>query len=912
MKKLYWLLIAIVFLLLYFGKKIVNFAVEWMWFISTGYQNVLYKIIAVKVLLFLASGAIFFLFIYLNVYFANKLKPKISNFPESISRLFPADTFFRSDYFKKFKTAFTVLAVALFSVFFAYEVSMRWDAFLQFANAVPFGAKDPVFLKDIGFYVFRLPFLTSLYGWAMFLVFAVLLVVLFIYFTSRAVQYIGKEIYFTKAARAHIFGLTALLLVLKAFGYRLDAYGLLYSARGIVFGASYADVYGYMPLYYVLTAFAFLCAVLAVINIFTKAWKPAVFALAAFVIVSLIGGLYPASIQKFIVKPNEITKETKFIEYNIKYTRDAYKLNSIKEREFPAADDISYKDIAANKATIKNVRLWDYDPILASYGQLQEMRTYYKFTGVDNDRYDIKGNYTQTMLSARELAYNELPSRIWINEHLTYTHGYGLCMGPVNRVTQEGLPEFFVKDIPPAALDEVNIKRPEIYFGELSNDYCFVNTKSKEFDYPSGDKNIYCEYGGGGQIPISSIWKKILFAIKFSEPKILLSTDITGKSKLMYHRKVIDRVKLCAPMVYFDKDIYMVVGANGNLYWIAEGYTVSDRYPYSHPAEQIGNYIRNSVKAVVNAYNGKVDYYISDPSDPIIKAQSKIFPGVFKNIDTMPKDLKAHIRYPSTLFKIQAKIFSTYHMTDPQVFYNKEDLWRISQKTGNTNDSSPMEPYYTILKFPGADTEEFILMIPFSPSSKNNMIAWMAARCDAPNYGAIMAYRFPKKKLIYGPSQIDARIDQDAEISKQLTLWGQGGSKVIRGSLLVIPVEESLLYIEPIYLAAEQGQLPELKRIVVAYKDNVAMEDNLEKALAVVFKPGAYRARSSGADSGQAISAGAKKEEKVETSVRELINLAADTYDGAVNAQKQGNWAAYGEKINDLKQILEELKEKTK
>ncbi|MFH1453435.1 MAG: UPF0182 family protein [Armatimonadota bacterium] len=915
MKKIFWVLLAVLFFIIYFGKKIVDFLVEWIWFISVGYQDVLYKVVFTRIFLFLIFAVIFFLILYLNIYMANRLKPKIADL-----NIDPLENFLRNTRIKKFSSLFIILAAALLSLLFAYEVSLRWEMFLQFFNAVGFGKTDPVFSKDIGFYIFKLPLIKYLYGWIMFLLFVNIITAGFIYFSSRALQYIGKEVYFTKAAKAHIFILLALLLALKGLGYRLNMYDLLYSTKGVVFGATYIDIYGYLPLFYILEVAAFICAAVAVVSIFVKNWKILAGSIIVFIAVSLLGTVYPTVLQKLVVKPNEIDKETKFIEYSIKHTRDAYKLNTIKERDFPSIQDITYKDIQDNNATIKNVRLWDHKPILATYEQLQEIRQYYKFSDVDNDRYYINGQYTQTMLSPREISYNELESREWINEHLVYTHGYGFCMGPVNKATPEGLPDFFVKDIPPVTLDDINITRPEIYFGELSNEYSFVNTKndkgeSPEFDYPSGNKNIFCEYKGDGQIKVGSILRKLLFALKFSQSNIFFSDSITNDSKLMYHKKVYNRVKKCAPLVYFDNnDIYMVVGKDGKLYWIVEGFTVSGDYPYSRPAEFIGsyygNYIRNSVKAVVDAYTGKIDYYVSDPDDPIIKVQSKIFPGAFKELSRMPDHLKAHLRYPVKLFKIQAEVYSLYHMTDPQVFYNKEDLWRISRTSSGGDGNGSMEPYYTILKFPNATQEEFILMIPFSPVNKNNMIAWMAARCDFPHYGGIVTYRFPKKKLIYGPSQIDARIDQNPDISKQLTLWGQGGSRVQRGSLLVIPIEESLLYIEPLYLSAEKGQLPELKRIIVSYKDNVVMEDNLEEALRQIFKgikaSPVKTVRIKAVD--EEIESSAAKEPD---SVKDLINKASDTYNAAVNAQKDGNWALYGNKINELKDILKELKQKS-
>lgn len=894
MKRLYWIVIAAMTLIVYFGKKIVDFFVDWIWYISVGYQAVIYKIVFTRIALFIIFGLAAFLFIYINIYIANKLKPKTSNLEKNVLE----------DLFKtrinKLSNAAVILIVLFLAVLFGYGASHAWDIFLAYLNSTPFGKQDPLFLKDISFYVFSLPAIRYVYGFALAVVFLSLVGVFFIYFSKSAVQYLAREVYFTKGAKGHLFLLAAFLLALRAFGYKLDIYNLLYSTKGVVFGATYIDVYGYIPVYNIMLVLALLCAGVAVVNIFYKSWKPFAASLAAFILLSIVSGVYPAFLQKFIVKPNEISKETKFIKYNIKCTREAYNIDRIKEKDFPSDEKITHNDILNNSGTIKNVRLWDAGPILATYGQLQEIRTYYKFFDVDNDRYYVNGKYTQTMLSPREISYDELPSRIWINEHLTYTHGYGLCLGPVNRVTSEGLPEFFVKDIPPYAIDDMKIARPEIYFGELSNLYCFVNTKNKEFDYPSGDKNIYCEYKDKGQIKVGSIWRKLLFALKFSEPKIFFSQDITNDSRLMYRRKVLERVAMCAPGVRFEDDIYMVCAKDGNLYWIVEGFTASSYYPYSQPASSAGNYIRNSVKAVVNAYTGEVSYYISDEADPVIKTQNKIFPGVFKSLNRMPSDLKTHIRYPASLFKIQAKVFSMYHMNDEQVFYNKEDLWRISQKASKT-EADMVEPYYTILKFPDAEKEEFILMVPFSPANKSNMIAWMAARCDAPNYGGIIAYRFPKQKLIYGISQIDARIDQDSEISKELTLWGQAGSRVIRGSLLVIPIEESIIYIEPLYLSAEAGQLPELKRIIVAYKDRVVMEKSLEGALRAVFGGGGEQVKTQT----EKMTPG-----REETSLKELINLASEAYNGALAAQRDGKWALYGEKINELKNILEEMKRK--
>ena len=500
------------------------------------------------------------------------------------------------------------------------------------------------------------------------------------------------------------------------------------------------------------------------------------FSVLAFLVVGVAGGvIYPSIIQHLIVAPNEIDKERPYIENAIKFTQKAYALDRFEEHKFSAAQELNVKDIQSNGATMRNVRLWDHQPLLTTFAQLQEIRTYYDFAGVDNDRYWINGTYRQVSLSPRELSSSSLPDRTWINEHLIYTHGYGLCMSPVNEFTPDGLPVFFIEDIPPVSHTSIQIKRPEIYYGEVPNNYCLVKTKQQEFDYPSGEKDVYMSYDGSGGIPVQGFWRRLLFTLKFGQKNILFSSDIQPGSRVMIYRQILDRAKRLTPFLNYDNDPYMVISKDGALYWILDGYTTSDMFPYSEPTSGVGNYIRNSVKATVNAFTGKVEFYISDPDDPVIKVYSSIFPGVFKPLSAMPDDLRAHIRYPEAFFSIQAAKYATYHMTDPRVFYNKEDVWRVAQSAAR-GPAAPMTPYYVIMKLSEVGkSEEFVLMVPFTPARKNNMIAWMAARCDAPNYGKVLVFTFPKQKLIYGPQQIESRIDQDPNISQQLTLWGQGG-----------------------------------------------------------------------------------------------------------------------------------------
>jgi hypothetical protein len=775
------------------------------------------------------------------------------------------------------------------------QASAQWQEFLLFRHPIPFGQSDPVFGYDLGWYIFTVPFLLTIKGW---LLTAVVLAALASGLLYVATQEIRPEpttrLAVSPAARAHLLGLGAVAALILAWGYRLDQYQLLYSRRGVVFGAVYADIHARLPALNVLVIVAVAVAVALAFSATRRRWALPIAAGAALPLASLLGGtVLPDLLHRFQVLPNEIVMERPYIEHNIRMTRYAFGLDHIEAKEFPASDQLSAKQVAANTLTTKNIRLWDHRPLLATYRQLQQIRTYYDFIDVDNDRYVIDGELRQVMISPRELSYKNLPSRIWINEHLTYTHGYGVTLGPVNRVSQEGLPEFFIKDIPPASSTAVKVTRPEIYYGELLNDYVFVRTKSQEFDYPSGDTNEYATYADDGGIPMESFLRKVAFAASFGTMKILLSNDLTADSRIMINRNIQDRVAKLTPFIQYDQDPYLVITDEGRLVWILDGYTTASRMPYSTPLRGVGNYIRNSVKVTIDAYNGRMTAYISAPDDPLIRSYAAIFPGLFQPLEQMPPDLRAHLRYPQDLFRIQSRVFATYHMQDPQIFYNKEDLWSIPQK-----GEQDLEPYYTIMKLPGELREEFILMNPYTPAKRDNMTAWLAARSDGAHYGKLIVYLFPKQKLVYGPRQIEARIDQDSAISQQLTLWTQRGSQVIRGSLLVIPIEDALLYVEPLYLSAsESGALPELRRVIVVFGNQLVMEPDLEAALARLFGGRAPEARpavaTTTATSDQTASA--------------LTRAALEHYRAAQRAVREGQWDTYGAELRRLGQILEEL-----
>jgi hypothetical protein len=876
------------------SSQFINFLADWLWFQEVGYENVFYTVIFAKLKTAAFFGIGFFIILFTNLFLAIRVSSRIFMIVQDDTIRIPT-----LDITNRTLQILALVVSLVISLFVATNGASQGENALLFFNAVPFGINDPLFQKDVGFYVFQLSFLNYIYAWLKLSVFFTAAATAFLYLIRRGILFIPPRTWhIAPVVRTHLSILAAILFFWGAFGCWLELNELLFVKRGVVFGPGYTDVTTQLWVLKTLMGISVLCGLSVVYYMFRNDWRYPAIAVSVFLLFTILGrGIYPAIIQKFKVIPNEIVLEMPYLKNNIHYTRIAYGLQDIEEQEYPVADRLTQEDLKKNDLTIKNIRLWDHGPLLQTYAQLQEMRTYYKFVSVDNDRYTINGEYRQVMLSPRELSYQALPARTWINEHLTYTHGYGAVLGPVNRVTAEGLPEFFIKDIPPVSTRDIRITRPGIYYGETSNEYVFVGAKREEFDYPVGDKNVYTTYTGKGGVPLS-FWRKLIFAARFGSFTILLSDDITRDSRIMYYRKVADRVSHMAPFVHLDGDPYMVITPEGRLVWILDGYTMTDRFPYSEPTAKLGNYIRNSVKAVVDAYDGSVDIFISDAKDPIIQTYARIFPNLFKTLDDMPVELKSHIRYPSGMLAIQSRIYRTYHMQDPQVFYNKEDLWSVPKKPGSERE---MEPYYTIMKLPGDKKEEFVLLVPFTPSKKDNMSAWMAARCDAPNYGKVIVYKFPKQKLVYGPNQIEARIDQDAEISKQLSLWQQRGSNVIRGSLLAIPIENSILYVESLYLAAEKGQLPELKRVIVAHGNLIAMEENLDLSLQRIFGGRLPREKEI---SPQATAT------RGEMTDRQLALEALSRFRKAQEQLKAGNWSAYGDELKKVEEILKSIEKK--
>jgi uncharacterized membrane protein (UPF0182 family) len=883
--------------------EVVPLYTDWLWFQEVGYTQVFLTTLGFRGALFTAVALGVLIFLYINLTFAARTAR-----PDVLWELEDQLGLPGRVVIEPLLRRFLPLVMALIAFSSGLRATAHWETLLGYLNAVDFNVADPLFGRDLRFFVFTLPFTRRVLSWATTLVVGTIVLTLAVYVLQRSLVLTARGPRLAAGARAHLLVLGALMLALAAVGFWLDRYDLVYSPRGVVFGASYTDIHATLPALSVLTVLAAAAAATCLVQLGRPGLRLVGGGLGLLIVAWIIGlGIYPAFLQRFRVAPNELAAERPYIEHNIRMTRLAYGLDRIQEKEFPADETLDLKAIQRNEATIKNIRLWDHRPLLRTFSKLQEIRTYYKFVDVDNDRYTVNNEYRQLMISPRELSYAHLQSRSWINEHLTFTHGYGVIVGPVNRITSEGLPELLIKDIPPRSESGFpKVTRPEIYFGEVSNAYVLVRTRSQELDYPAGDQNVYSTYQGKGGVHLSSFVRKLAFAARFGEIKMLLSNDLTPESRILFHRPVADRIQRIAPFFRYDRDPYIVLTDEGRLVWMLDGYTLTDRYPYSDPVRPLGNYIRNSVKVTVDAYDGTVIFYLADESDPLVRAYGRAFAGLLRPLSQMPEDLRRHVRYPEDFFAIQARKYATYHMEDPQVFYNREDQWALPRRTIEGRDRE-MEPYYTIMRLPGEAREEFIQLTLFNPSGRDNMIGWLAARSDPPNYGRLIAFNFPKQKNVYGPRLIDARIDQDPVISQQLSLWNQRGTVVIRGSLLAIPIEQSLIYVQPLYLAAaEAGALPELRRVLVVYGNQIAMEATLEQSLARIFGgPTAALAPTPTPAPTPAPTPRTSRDPAPATPTPG--QQAWETWQQAQEALRRGDWAGYGAELKKLEDLLRTL-----
>ncbi len=889
MKRSYVIFIALGFLFVIFN--VVNhFYLDLLWFQSLNYGSVfttiLFSQIGIRVLYFLGIfGAIF-----LNLRLARNavlnppnlmLRHKL--FKSQIGNLLVPKTY----------TLLALGASGLVALLFSAASGDHWMTVLQYFNRTSFDIAEPILNRDVGFYIFELPFFILIKDYLSSLVVLSIITVGGLYFAISMSPEVTPTGWWNQLeGKKHLSFLVSFFFLLKAFDYHLQIYEMLFSLRGAAFGASYTDVTVQIPALRILMFISLGLGVFLMIKSFKPNSRSLPLAAGMLIIASLLlGSIYPAAIQSFRVEPNELVMEMPYLEHNIQFTREAFDLEDVKTESYSITAQLDPEVLDQNQGTIQNIRLWDYRPIKTTYNQLQGLRPYYVFHDIDIDRYILDGSYRQVMLSARELDQNELSetAKTWVNLKLKYTHGYGFAMSPVNEATSDGLPKFMVRNIPPITQTDLVIDRPEIYYGEKTDPYVIVNTLTEEFDYPLGTTNAYTMYEEESGVTINSFFRKVLFSLRFSDYKMLLSNDITNESQVLFDRNINKRVRKIAPFLQYDQDPYLVV-SEGRLFWMQDAYTTSTNYPYSEPFGGV-NYIRNSVKVVINAYNGEVDYYIVDNSDPLIQVYDNMFPDLFKPVTEMPQGLQNHFRYPVDLFSLQSRVYAQYHMEDVRVFYNKEDEWTIPIENYD-GQQIQVEPYYTILQLPGEQEPEFVLMLPYNPIRRDNMIAWMAARCDPEHYGERVVFRFPREQTVLGPRQVEGRIDQNTEISSQLTLWDQRGSRVIRGNLLVLPINNSILYVEPIFLQADQGEQPELVRVIVMHEDNLVMEETLQKALDRIFGE----------------TPDTPQEDETGT-VEELIIRANGLISEAKEALAQSDWSRYGRIQEELESTLKSLAE---
>jgi uncharacterized membrane protein (UPF0182 family) len=878
----FWLVVAgaIVFLVLL--SKTAGLIEKWLWMKQLGYADIFWEVLSIKWGLFGVAFGCVFTCLWIDLRVVARANPAVQKetsglwIPGGLSGL-------RSS-----------MIAAVLAVIFALTYYPKWDTYLRFRWEGLFGQTDPIFHLDTGYYLFRLPFYELIQNGITALTFLILLITLVAYVYFGVIRWVPRSyVNIPRPVAAHLSILFLLFISSLGWGFYLDRYELLYSSRGVVYGMGYTDAHVTLFALWIMIFSSLALGVVIVTGLLRRRFRIFLGCLAGyFAMYFLLISVLPPLFQKYQVAPSELELETPYLKSNIQLTRRAFNLDKIVEKTYPSLIDLTSEDISRNQETVDNIRLWDWRPILETYRQTQEIRLYYRFYDVDVGRYHTEDGYHQVMLSGRELA-RELPekARTWVNERLQFTHGYGLVMNFVSKKGPEGLPEYIIENIPPESLYNLKVDQPAIYYGEKMPGYRIVGTKVKEFDYPKGNENVYTSYTGHGGIPVDSFWRRLLFAWTQGDINILLTGYLDNGSRIQFWRRVQERVSMIAPFLQLDRDPYLVL-SRGRLYWVQDAYTVSDRFPYSEPYGnwfQKLNYIRNSVKVVVDAYEGSVSFYVADPLDPVLAVYRRAFPGVFKELKDLSEDLRKHLRYPEDLFEVQADMYRAYHMTDPQVFYNREDLWAFSQEK-YAGEATKMVPYYILMRLPDTHELQYLLMTPFTPQSRDNMIAWMCAKCDFPEYGQVLVYQLPKERLTYGPIQVEAMIDQNTLISQQLSLWDQRGSRVIRGNLIVIPIEKSFLYVEPVYLTAEGTNIPQLKRIIVASGSRIVMEPTLDQALKAVFG-----------------TVPQEEEAKVPAQPQmEELTQAREIFMKAQEALKQGKWEDFGKAMEKLQGVLKQ------
>lgn len=915
-------LIAAVLLIIIFFSSIVSFLVNIQWYKEVNYLGVYMTRVFMKFELGVPIFIVMFLIIYLYMLFLKREYAGCTN------------TIYSQSQSKRLHKMILLISLLLSLMISAAISAAHWNDILQFIYGTSFHSADPLFHKDISFYIFRLPMYETIYNlvFTLLIIFTFATVLLYVITAARShhsnsgsgfggsIFGMGRriniipfrEIIEYGGRRIAYFG--SAIFIMISIGFIFNNYDLVYSSRGVAFGASYTDIHVNLLFNEIMVVISIIAAISIFYALYKKKLKLFAWVIGAMVLTFIAQGITEFAVEKFIVSPNAIEKEKTYIGYNIQYTRAAYGLDKVEEKDFPAEQNLTQADLQNNKTTIDNIRVNDFEPALEVYNQLQGIKQYYKFNDVDIDRYKINGKYTQVFVAARELDQSKLDgsSKTWQNEHLYYTHGYGVAMSPVNTVTDEGQPDLIIKDIPPVSSVDVKVDKPQIYFGEMTDDYIITNTNIKELDYPSsGSDNKETVYDGKAGIALNGL-NRLLFMLDKGSMNFILSQDIKSDSKLIMNRNIKDRVEKIAPFLVYDNDPYIVING-GKLYWIIDAYTVSSSYPYSEQYNGI-NYIRNSVKVIIDAYDGTTNFYLMDTSDPIAETYSKIYPELFKSKSEIPAGFTEHFRYPEDIFNVQSQVYEKYHMTNPKVFYNKEDMWSlVGAGQSDTNKDSQVEPAYLVMKLPDGTDEEFILMSSYTPPQKDNMTAWLAARMDGDNYGKLIVYKFPKDKLTYGPSQFRAMVNQDTTISKELSLWNQEGSSASMGNVITIPIEKSLLYVLPVYIKSTgTNSIPEMKRVVLGYGDKIVMEDTLENALSTMFQLKQPDNSQTQQNQGTGNSTGGTGTGKVTSNVQDLIKKANDAFLKAKEAQQNGDWAQYGTYLKELEGYLNQLNSEAK
>ena len=938
------MIIAIVALVaLFTARSIATFWTDYLWYDSVASTGVWRTLVLTRVWMVVVASVVAFGLFWANLTLADRLSPRRPAFTGSADE----EIIERFQGWMSPRAAGVRLLVAgFFGITLGLGAASFWKEFLYWRHGGSFGTVDPIYNMDVGFYVFDLPLYRAVFGWLFELVLVVALVTAALHYLNGGIQ-VQTTRRVTPGVKVHLSVLFALLALLKAVGYALDRWELLYSTRGPVVGVSYTDFNAQRPALNLLILISVVAAIIMLVNLRFRGWTLPLVAIGLWLFTSIVvGGLYPAIIQRFRVAPDERAKEIDFVAHNIEFTREAYDLTNIEVRNFPAGADLTRAGLDANQDTIDNIRLWDPSVLVTTYKELQEIRTFYNIADVDIDRYTLTDaetgdqRLTQVVASARELDEANIPGGGWVNRHLVYTHGFGAVISPANDVTVEGQPDFFVKDIPPdTAVPELAIAQPRIYFSDTATDeYLVANTNEDEADFPvgEGDSNInYNNYDGDGGIRLGGLARRVAFFLRFGDIDTLISNNLTPESRVLIQRNVRSRVDKVAPFLFPDADPYIVL-IDGRLKWVVDLYSVSDRYPYSTFADTgrldrvLGlptssfNYLRNPVKAVVDAYDGTITLYVVDEDDPLIQAQQRIFPGVFTDMDDMPDELRQHLRYPEDQFRIQSDVYTLYHMTNPGQFYSNVDPWQIAKDPAtserrvdlrnpvfNTDDpgNRPMLPYYLLMRLPGESDLSFIIMQPFTPANRPNMVSFVVAKSDEDDYGELIDFRFPAQSAQQGPGQVGEFINQDEEISPEFTLLGQGGSRVIQGSMLVIPIEQSLLYVQPIYLAAgaeadqtdpgfgqaqaETAGIPEFKRVVVSFNGQIVMRETLDDALAAIF---------GGGDGGGGVPPPGGE---VPDEVAELLASAQAAFDAANAALRAGDLQTYADKIAEAQDFVD-------